>query len=272
MINVQARIGNFTSSEIGDLMTTAKDGVTFGKPAFTYIAQKNMERKLGRSLKTAKDVRAMIWGKFLEPRLFDLLGLEYSYSSQDTIVHPNFSYWVGTPDGVKHGDEKTVMDEKCPLTHESFCKLVDPIYEGLTGMDAMNAIRKNHLEGDGYYWQLVSNAILTKSKFAELIVYMPYQSELEEIRQQANQSGDPKHYWIWSATDDELPYLVNGGYYKNINIIRFEVPLQDKLLLAKKVQEAGSRLIDPANPVKKEQPVQPILPLQDAISLLKKIG
>jgi hypothetical protein len=254
-------------------MTKSRDGKTFGAPAFTYISEKNMERRLGRALNTEVDSRPMVWGKFCEPRIFNLLPTEYTHSSQETKQHPNFNYWAGSKDGLKYDEGKTVYDFKAPSTHKSFCNLVDPIYEGLTGLAAMEKVRENHSDGDKFYWQLVSNSIIDQTKFAELIVYMPYKSELDDIRAQANQSGDPKHYWIWSATDDELPWIQDDGFYTNINIIRFEVPLQDKLLLAKTVQEAALRLHDPANPLPKmiDQKASASIPV-DPSSLLKKIS
>jgi hypothetical protein len=58
-----------------------------------------------------------------------------------------------------------------------------------------------------------------------------------------SQNGDSAGFWLSMAKDDELPYLQDDGYYKNINIIRFEVPEADKLLLTKRVLEAGKYLI-----------------------------
>ena len=239
MTNNNLRHGNFTSSEIVALTKVAKDGKSFGAPAMTYIQETNMERRLGRSLTDEVNARPLTWGKTLEPRCFELLGLEYSLISQETIQHSNINFWAGSPDGIK---EDTVIDIKCPITLKSFCNLVDPLYNGLTGMDAMNAIRDAHKDGDKYYWQIVSNAILTGSKFGELIVYVPFLSELTEIREMAE--GNPAAYWIWSASDEELPYLVDGGYYKNLNIIRFEIPEEDKQLLSDRVLAAGKLLID----------------------------
>lgn len=267
MINNKLRTGNFTSSEIVALTTTGSREMTEqefmdhkkqfpksrkktieswpGKPALTYIEETKMERRLGRSLTDEVNARPLIWGKLIESRVFDLLGLEYVLTSQETTQHPTIPYWVGSKDGIKHDEGKTVMDIKAPLTLKSFCQLVDPLYNGLTGMDAMNIIRDNHKDGDKYYWQLVSNSIIEETQFAELIVYVPYFSELPEIRHMAgNVSGDQmgKHYWIAMAQDDELPFLLDGGYYKNLNVIRFEVPEADKALLTDCVKKAGEML------------------------------
>ena len=247
MINNKLRVGNFTSSEIVALTTKDRSGKGFGKPAITYIDETNMERRLGRSLTDEVNARPLTWGKLLESRVFDLLGLEYILTSKDTSQHPVIGYWAGSADGKKNDDGTTVMDIKCPMTLKSFCQLVDPLYAGLSGMDAMNAIRENHKDGEKYYWQLVSNSCIENTKYAELIVYVPYFSELADIRMMAhNVPGDQagKHYWIAMANDDELPFLRDHGYYKNINAIRFEVPAEDKKQLTDLVKKAGEMLIN----------------------------
>jgi hypothetical protein len=241
MINNATRIGNFTSSEIVALMSNGKEKGTFGKPALTYIEKKNMERRLGRSIQAESEAKPLAWGNLLEGRVFTLLGLEYKLCSKDTLDHPSIPYWKGSPDSEKFDEGKTVVDYKCPITLGSFCKLVDPLYNGMTGLAAINEIRDTHDDGDKFYYQLVSNSILTGAKYAELIVYMPYKSELEEIKKLAD--GQPGLYWLQFASDDGLPYLPDGGYYKNINVIRFEVPEVDKKELTMRVRTAGSKLI-----------------------------
>lgn len=240
------RIGNFTSSDIHKLTTVARNGKDFGKPALTYIKKKNQERRLGRSISVEANAKPLTWGNLLEGRAFGLMSLDYTLNSTETIVHQTIDYWSGSPDGFKYDESKTVIDFKAPITLDSFCDLVDPLYAGLTGMDAMNAIRENHDCGEAYYQQLVSNAILTNSQFCELIVYVPYLSELPVIREMAQMVESDmlgKHYWIAMATENELPYLVDGGYYKNLNIIRFPVSEEDKTLLTECVLRAGAMLI-----------------------------
>ncbi|MBX4188247.1 MAG: hypothetical protein KW793_03895, partial [Candidatus Doudnabacteria bacterium] len=192
----------------------------------------------------------------VEGRVFELLGLEYKLVSKETVLHPTILHWAGSPDAEKFDEGKTVVDIKCPITPKSFCQLVAPLYEGYTGMDAMNAIRngytdkrgfehKKHKDGEKFYWQLVSNAILTNSDHAELIVYCPYKSELLEIQQIAAPSSDSPDNanWIYYASHDELPWIPDGGYYKNINVIRFTVLEEDKTTLTKRMDQCGALLI-----------------------------
>lgn len=231
------RIGRFTSSGIHALMSVARDGQSFGKPALTYIEEKQMERRLGRSINTDTNSKPTSWGNLVEQRAFDLLGLDYSLCSSDTLTHKEYGdIWSGSPDLVNSRTGDTVCDVKCPFTLKSFCLFADS--------KTIEEVRANHPDGEKYYWQLVSNAILTDSKFAELVVYCPYQNELEAIREMANNyNGDQnKVAWINWANDYDLPYLVDGGYYQNLNIIRFEVSQSDKELLTQKVLLAGELL------------------------------
>lgn len=263
MIQNINRVGNFTSSKIVALHSMGSREMTEeelaahkkqfpksrkknieswpGKAALTYIEEKKMERRLGRSLTTEINARATSWGSLVEDRVFDLLGLEYQLTSKETILHPVFPFWAGSPDADK---KNTAPDFKCPLTLKSFCQLVDPLYRGLTGMDAINAVREEHEEGETYYWQIVSNACIKNYDYGELIVYMPYLAELLEIKEMAHRDQSGKYKWIEYAEFDELPYLLPNGYYKNLNVIRFEIPKSDKELLTMRVRQGGKLLLD----------------------------
>jgi len=227
------RIGNFSSSSISKLMTYGKDGKSFGKPALTYIAEKNMERMLGRSLNSEHSARPTTWGTLVEERVFELLPLEYQLVSRERLVHPDCDSWVGMPDCV---NETEVCDIKSPYTLKSFCELVDACNKGIEGF-------KEH--SPEYYWQLISNAILTNRKYITLIVYVPYKSELDAIRELANNYlGDAnKMAWIGFANDEDLPYLIEGKHYKNLNIFKFEVNEADKQELTERVLTASKLLI-----------------------------
>lgn len=234
------RNGNFTSSENFRLMSNGKAAGSFGAPFYSYVEECNMERRLGRSLDNEIDARAASWGKLVEPKVFKMLPIDYTFCSDITISHPTIDYWKGTPD-LRKAD--TAGDIKCPHTMKSFCQLLDPYYEkgkliheGLT----IEAVRENHRDGDKFFWQIVSNAILTGASKGELIVYAPYLDELEEIRKMAD--GNPKLYWLQFGTDEELPYLIRGGHYKSLNIISFDILQRDKDALTERVLEAGKLL------------------------------
>jgi len=218
------RVGNATSSDIVDLLSMGTREMTDlelelyrkenpkskkktistwpGKAAVTYINECNMERRLGRSLKSEADAKPTTWGNFVEPIVFEhLLGDCYSYNSQETLRHPDFDYWCGSPDGFKfQAAKKTVADVKCPFTLKSFCQLVQPLYDGFEGLEAMNALRNGynkgglpippHPDGDKFYWQIISNACLEDCNYGELIIYCPYESEIPAIQKAASIIGE----------------------------------------------------------------------------------
>lgn len=273
------RLGNFTSSENYRLMSNGtrdmtpdekaelkkvnpkstkkliEDANLLGESAHTYIRECNWERRLQRPLENDSWAKPLTWGKLCEQfvQQSDLFGMEYAQRSDDPIPHPEIEYWSGTPD-MQH--DETVCDLKCPHTLNSFCTLVQPLVDGLEGIKAMDALRfgyvdqkgdkhKKHDNGETYYWQLISNAVLTNSTFAELWIFCPYFSQLQAIQDLAEkQDGGviSKYYWIGNATKEELPSVPDGGFYENLYCIRFEVPQSDKDFLTARVKQAGALL------------------------------
>lgn len=228
MINNVNRVGRFTSSEIWKLTKKDRTGKGFGSPALTYIQEKKYERKLGRSLSTEVDARPLTWGKLNEAKAFELLGIEYQLVSDKTITHKDYpDYWSGSPDAVKDG---VVIDLKCPYTLKSFCQL----YEANTKELLINETQN----GEAYYWQLVSNAILTGVDKAELIIYCPYEEELNTIKEEADLYG---YKWIANANNEQLPYLICNSIlndYNNIKVIDLDIPQEDKDFLNECVVKA----------------------------------
>jgi len=244
------RTGNFTSSEIVALTTnptatSKKEGAIFGKPALTYIKQTNWERNLGRSIDSETTSRPLSWGKLCEVYVLQHMGMmQYTPLMDEPKQHPTIEYWWGSPDAM-HEKENSVVELKCPQTLGSFCGLVEPLMIGLTGIEAINHIRDNHNDGEKYYWQMVSNAIITGKPKAELIVFCPYLDQLDELRMLAgNMPTDSlyQYYWIANSKDNELPYLNNDGKYSNVNRIVFDVPQADIDFLIDRVQKAGELL------------------------------
>ena len=221
MNNKLERVAHITSSNAWKLFATPAK-------VKTYLQELAYEKKLGRGLGTESNARPLTWGKFVESRVFDILGLEYSLVSTDTIQHPNIAHWSGTPDGVT---KTSVIDIKCPFTMKSFCELVEIIER--------NDIEYFKSEKPEYYWQLVSNAVLTEKTHAELIVYCPFQSELMDIRIACDNYEGADQYklrFIAESSDEEIPYIIDGGNYSNINIFKFEVPASDIELLTNKIK------------------------------------
>lgn len=226
-----ARVGNFTSSEIYKLMSKDRTGEGFGAPAMAYIKEKALERRLGRSLDVEMNTRALAWGKFLEERVNNLLGLEYKLQSGVTLIHKGYPCWAGSPDFIVEGVK--VAEAKCYYPAK-FAAYTDAL---LT--KDINHIKK---EFPAEYWQVVSNAAILDYWQGEAITYMPYESELQEIRDMAYeyQGERPWEYrFIYEDPKEYLPYLPDGGYYKNLNIFTFEIPEEDVAILSEKVRQAN---------------------------------
>lgn len=226
--NLIQRFGNFSSSEIHKLTSKDRIGTGFGSPALKYIKQKKYEILLGRPISIETNSKPTSWGNLIEQRAYDLLDIEYKLVSKKRLVHPTLSNWNGMPDVIK---ADTVGDIKCPVSLEVFCDKITALTNGI------DCYRDEFPED---FYQLISNAILTNSKFIEAIIYVPYKSELEEIREMAsNVDGDQnKISWLNWSTDNDLPYLIEGKHYKNINTFRFEVPQSDIDFLTECVKKA----------------------------------
>ena len=227
----ETRTATFSSSQIWKLMTNDKKG-GFGAPAKKYIKQVQYETLLGRSINSETNARPASWGTMLESRVFELLGIEYQLVSRERLVNPDCKHHTGMPDIIT---ESKVGDIKCPFSLEVFC-------------DKIAALQNIEVYKDEFpedYWQLVSGSILTGKNTAEAIIYVPYKSELQEIRDMAanyDSEYQNKVEWITWAFDRDLPYLIEGGFYKNLNIFAFEVPQSDKDLLTARVLEAAKLL------------------------------
>ena len=78
------------------------------------------------------------------------------------------------------------------------------------------------------------------------MLFRSYKSELFTIRdhvQNFDLDEQWRYKWIYDADNDQLPHILDGGYYKNLNVIRFEVPQSDKDLLTENVLKASKLLI-----------------------------
>ncbi len=243
------RIGNITSSEIVALTSNGRSKDSFGVPFYNYVDECIMERFFKNNLENESEVKAFSWGKLCELIVHDKLSTDYIMQSEVTEVHPEISEWVGTPDGkkIKNGVCDTITDIKCPLTRKGFYNLIKNLYdfdglnvskkEKVNGDEIIQLIRNQSKEGEKYYWQLVSNACILGAKYAELIVFMPYFEEIDEIKEY-NRSLENPYFMIEYAKENELPFLYKESGIENINIIQFEVKEEDKIFLTDRVKSA----------------------------------
>lgn len=216
------RNGKITSSQVSRLMGAPK-------PQATYLEELKIARRMNCRISQETSARPTTWGKLVEKRVFDLLPIDYKLTSKDFIQHTEIEYWGGSPDGVS---KDCVFDIKCPYTRKSFAQM----YEMMES-DDVGLFKKEFPE---YYWQLVSNAILTEKQFAELIIYLPYENELQDVRDLAVKNTDieleTKLFWIANSIDEDLPHQPNDSGYINLKTFRFEVPNIDKLFLIERIK------------------------------------
>lgn len=221
------RIGAFTSSEIYKLLGS-------DRVRSTYIEEKQIELRMGRSISVEAYSQAMAWGNFMEMFVFEHIGMEYQITSSTTDVHPTINKWSGSKDLIVEGEK--VSDIKC-YQPKNFARYVDALMT-----KDIYIIRKKFPKE---YWQLVSNAAINKVPKAEAIVFMPYKSQLNEIREMAeNYDGADqwKYRFIVDNEDHCLPYLPDNGHYKNLNKFEFTVPQDDTTLLTNAVLSAVQKL------------------------------
>ena len=255
IIKNKSRVGNFTSSQIWKLIKMGKRNMTeaeleahkkenpksraktiaagFAAGGETYIKTRRQEAKRGRSMSLDKSSRSTHWGDFMEIRVFDLLGIEYEIVSQDTLKHPTIKKWTGSPD--LRAPSK-VAEIKC-YEPEKFCDYADCLLA-----QEIDLFREDFPEE---YWQIVSNAAITKSTLGEAILYMPYDKEAPEISRMVLDYDDLdiwKYQFIRDAIEEKrlhnLAFLPNDSGYPNLVRWEFEIPKEDIEFLTSRVKEA----------------------------------
>lgn len=239
MIENKDRIGNFTSSQIYNLCAVNKDG-SHSAAYYTYISKKIRERKMKRSLDMGKYGASMAWGKFLEKRVNDNLPLNYQMLHKSTTIHPKFNYVAGSVDFLVPNIK--VSELKC-YEPDKFSAYVSALMTYDT-----EHIKKEFAQE---YWQSLNNSQIHKTPKMEFIAYMPYESEMEDIRELAE---DPEYLsaigmmpwevrFITEKPNSQLAVLPNDSEFKNLNIFEFDVPINDVIFLNKNIISAGKLLL-----------------------------
>jgi hypothetical protein len=226
------RWGKFTSSNIYKLIKLNPKG-DFQAPGLTYIQEKAIETRMQSCLDGNAHTQALAWGNFMELVVYSILGVQYQISSKETMPHPvHGKFWSGSKDLFtvdKNGKIESIAEIKC-YQKKNFAQYTDCILK--------KDIELFKTEFPKEYWQIVSNACIDNVEIGEAITYMPYISEYEEIKEMAeNYDGADawKYKFIWDLPVSDLPFLPDGGYYKNINKFAFVVPQEDKDLLTSRI-------------------------------------
>lgn len=234
------RWGKFTSSNVYKLIKLTTKG-DFQAPGITYIEEKAIERKMKSCLDGGAHTQSLAWGNFMELVVYSILGVQYQISSKDTTPHPiHGKYWSGSKDlftvNPQTGKMESIAEIKC-YQKKNFALYTDCILK-----KDIELFKENFQKE---YWQIVSNACIEGVDIGEAITYMPYVSEYEEIREMAeNYDGADawKYKFIRDLPVQDLPFLPDGGYYKNINKFDFIVPEEDKKLLEDRILQAESKI------------------------------
>jgi len=236
----EKRIAKFTSSKISKLCGSLKSGEP-SRAFYTYIDDVRLEQTIKRSVDVDVNSMPLKWGSLMEVVLFqkNQIGLSYRMMHKMTIVHDEIENYSGTPDFLELGE--CVAEVKC-LYPRKFAAL------SLCLQKKNIALLKN--EFPEVYWQVVSNSILTEVENAEIIVYMPYKSELEEIIGKIEETNllesnnlNPSDYYFMTHNDIEtLPYLPDDCGFPNINRFKFKVPEEDVDFLISRIKKANEIL------------------------------
>lgn len=239
-MNTSSRWGRFTSSNVHKLIKLDKKG-DFQATGITYMQEKSIERKMKSCLDGGAHTQALAWGNFMELVVYSILGVEYQISSKDTSLHPiHGNYWSGSKDlftvDNKTGKMQSIAEIKC-YQKKNFALYTDCILK--------KDIELFKEEFPKEYWQIVSNCCIEGVDIGEAITYMPYMSEYEVIKEMAEDYDGAdawKYKFIRDLPIEDLPFLPDNGYYKNINKFAFIVPDEDKKLLESRIIQAEEKI------------------------------
>ena len=234
------RYGRFTSSQIWKLIKSGRGEYGFGSPALTYIQEKQIEVRMQSGIQPQTYSKPAIWGNFMEPIVHKKLlerDLGYKISSKATELHPDLElskFWSGSCDfEYFKGNELIAISETKSYQKKNFA-----LYTDCLMLQDVELFKKNfHQE----FWQIVSNAIIHGVDFGEAISFMPYESDYEMINDLAyNYEGPDMHLFrfIYEENMNYLPFIKDGGFYKDLNIFRFEIPEADKDFLTERIEKA----------------------------------
>lgn len=235
------RTGRFTSSKVHLLMKKGRGSAEFSAPALTYISEKRMEAKLGRSIDSFADSQPIRWGRIMEHfAMRHISSNDYSMTSNDYRVHDALP-WAGSADLVGENGNDSIGEIKS-YQLKNFAAYSDCLMS--------RDVERLKKEFPQEYWQIVSNSILYNTALGEAISYMPYYEELEAISDELENTDflEMKNFEAWKyrfiveSPMEELPYIEQGNYFRNITRFAFIVPNHDKAALVKRITDASELL------------------------------
>lgn len=220
------RCGKFTSSTISDLCGFDRSGKNPSATYYSRIRKVAAERFFGTKIQGGSNI-ACDWGNLCEKYVATLIepdGIIGGYSDipiESTIDGLENAY-AGTPDFLS---KDTIWDCKAPFNLEN--------YFNLYGIDN-DGLKK---EFPAYYWQLLSNKILTGKDKCGLIAFYPNFDDLQAILELNR--NDSISFRLEYQDIDNLPCL--GEEFKEMNMYQliFIPPDNDLLFLLSRIQSAN---------------------------------
>jgi len=253
MIDNENRIGAFTNSKISLLLQKGTGVKPFGAGALTYIKTRKAERRLGRSVDAGASTQAMVWGKIMEAFLYTQekyfpMGSGYSLSNKETVTHPKYKFWAGSPDVLS---AQAAGEIKCYYL-EKYMEISEALINLKKGSITLDDFKNEFKEE---YWQVVGNATIINKPQCVIFVYTPTLDELEDcilMLQETNFGEklglDPWQYrFMLEAKEREqlfkLPYIDPlKSDWPNFVKHEFQPPADDVIFLTKRVLEAEKLL------------------------------
>lgn len=223
MIDKKIRVGAITSSRAGELLN--KTG------GAAYKKQLRRERQLGRCMNNDAFAYPLEWGKLLEPKFFEILPITCTLNSSETLQHPKYNFWLGTPDGFEYNgkQKERVFDIKCPWTLDSYMNA----YE----CETIDDLIKAHKSGRDYIWQVISNAAISGVRKGELIFFVPTEDQLDKMLQDDNMPT-----WVLNKGKEGLPYIPSTSKIKNTKSFKFDISEDEIKLLENAIINANKEI------------------------------
>jgi hypothetical protein len=127
------------------------------------------------------------------------------------------------------------MDLKCPVDINRFVTAFE--CEG-----DIEKFRNDYPEGDKYFWQLVSNSIITGMNNCRLTFFVPKFSELTEI-QEFSEGAGTEYAWVFYASQYDLPHIPDESVLPNQIDILFTPTNEQKKELKNAVEQAINEIL-----------------------------
>lgn len=173
-----SRLGNFTGSRIGDLMTSGKEGEMFGKTAFSYLYEVAAERNLLPKYieddyyfeiyqqQVSFSNKYTDWGHEVEDFAAERYQLVTGCELEEceSIPHLTIPYFSASPDriAIKDGLRK-VVEIKAPLP-KTFMEYMAEVKDNET-LKAVNP---------KYFYQVQAEMSCTGLDKADFVVFCPF--------------------------------------------------------------------------------------------------